>query len=188
LIIAGEVAVTLVLLVSAGLLLRSLFKLSEVNLGFDPSHVLTSQISPNPQSCAQRAACIAFYDRLLQRSSEIPGVATAAIANSAPLDGQLPTIPVDIEGQPKSTDHPAPMLWLGAVSPEYFSLMRVPLLGGRYLTRADGSGSAGVVVIPAPTAKHFWRRRARSGNISSRAIARNGGRWSEWSVTFITTR
>ena len=156
LIIAGEVALTLVLLVSAGLLLRSLFKLSEVNLGFDPSHVLTSQISPNPLSCAQRAACIAFYDRLLQRSSEIPGVATAAIANAAPLDGQLPTIPVDIEGQPKSADHPAPMLWLDAVSPEYFSLMRIPLLAGRYLTRADGSGSAGVVVIPASTAKHFW--------------------------------
>jgi len=156
LIIAGEVALTLVLLVSAGLLLRSLYKLSDVNPGFDPSHLLTVQISPNPLSCTERATCTAFYDRLLQRSGEIPGVASAAIANSVPLDGQLPTIPVDIEGQPKTTDHPAPMLWLGAVSPDYFSLMHIPLLAGRYLTRADGPNSAGVVVIAASTAKHFW--------------------------------
>jgi len=156
LIIAGEVALTLVLLVSAGLLLRSLYKLSEVNPGFDSAHVLTVQISPNQFSCKERATCIAFYDRLLDRSSGVPGVASAAIANSVPLDGRLPTIPVDIEGQPKATDHPAPMLWLGAVSPDYLRLMRVPLLAGRYLTRADGPNSARVVVIPASTARHFW--------------------------------
>ena len=156
LIIAGEVALTLILLVSAGLLLRSLYKLAAVNPGFDSSHLLTVQISPNQFSCAQRAACIALYDRLLERSGEIPGVTAVAIANSVPLDGQLPTIPVDVEGHPKTSDHPAPMLWLGAVSPDYLRLMRVPLLAGRYLTRADGASSAGVVVIPASTAKHFW--------------------------------
>jgi predicted permease len=156
LIIAGEVALTLVLLVSAGLLLRSLYKLSMVHPGFDSSHVLTVQISPNQFSCAQRAACVALYDRLLQRSAELPGVTAVAIANSVPLDGQLPTIPVDIEGQPKSNDHPAPMVWMGAVSPEYLAMIRVPLIEGRYLTRADGAKSARVVVIPAATAKHFW--------------------------------
>jgi predicted permease len=155
-IIASEVALTLVLLVSAGLLLRSLYKLSEVNPGFDPSHVLTVEISPNQFACKERAACTAFYDKLLQRSAEVSGLAAAAIANSVPLDGQVPAIPVDIEGQPKSVDHPAPMLWLGAVSPEYFSMLRIPLLAGRYLTRADGPKSGGVVVIPASTAKHFW--------------------------------
>jgi predicted permease len=156
LIIAGEVALTLVLLVSAGLLLRSLYKLSEVNPGFDASHVLTVQISPDQLSCKERATCIAFYDRLLQRIGENPGVATAAIANAVPLDGQVSAIPVDVEGHPKATDHPAPMLWLDAVSPEYFPMMHIPLLAGRYLTRADGANSAGVAVIPASTAKHFW--------------------------------
>jgi putative ABC transport system permease protein len=174
LIIAGEVALTLVLLVSAGLLLRSLYKLAEVNTGFDASHVLTVQISPDQSSCKERATCVALYDRLLERSSSIPGVTAAAISNSVPLDGQVPTIPVDIEGQQKTTDHPAPMLWLGAVSPEYLSLMRVPLLAGRYLTRADGPKSAGVVVISASTAKHFWP----AGSAIGKHIKPTGSR--EW--------
>ncbi len=156
LIIAGEVAATLVLLVSAGLLLRSLYKLSDVNPGFDSARVLTVQISPNRSSCTERAKCVAFYDRLLQRGASIPGVASAAIANSVPLDGQVPGISVDIEGHPKTTDHPAPMVWLDAVSPEYLGMMHIPLLAGRYLTHADGTSSAAVVVIPASTARHFW--------------------------------
>src|ERR1700722_1055545 len=155
-IIAGEVAVTLVLLVSAGLLLRSLYKLSDVNPGFDPSHLLTVQISPNELTCKQRSGCVALYDGLLERSGGMPGVAGAVFWKSVPLDGQVPTIPVDIEGQPKTTDHPAPMLWLGAVSPNYLRMMHIPLLAGRYLNRSDGPNSAGVVVIPASTAKHFW--------------------------------
>jgi predicted permease len=163
LIIAGEVALTLVLLVSAGLLLRSLYKLSEVNPGFDPSHVLTVQISPNQFSCKDRSTCIALYNRLLDRTGGIAGVAQAAVANSVPLDGNLPTIPVDIEGQPKTTDHPAPMVWLGAVSPDYLRLMHIPLLAGRYLTRSDGPNAAGVVVIPASTAKHFWPNESAIG-------------------------
>jgi len=156
LIVAGEVALTLVLLVSAGLLLRSLYKLSQVDLGFDPSGEIAVQISPNELLCNDRAPCIAFYDRLLQRSTDIPGVTDAAIANSVPLDGQLPTLPVDVEGHPKTAEHPAPMLWLSAVSPDYLRMTRVPLLEGRYLARSDGPHSAGVVVISAATAKHLW--------------------------------
>jgi putative ABC transport system permease protein len=145
------------------LLLRSLYKLSEVNLGFDPSSVIAVQVSPNQLLCTERAACIAFYDRLLKRASDIPDLTAAAIVNSVPLDGQLPTIPVEVEGQPNTNDHPAPMLWLGAVSPDYLRMMRVPLLAGRYLTRSDGLSSAGVVVIPVSTAKHFWPTKSAIG-------------------------
>ena len=127
-----------------------------MNPGFDSARVLTVQISPNRSSCTERAKCVAFYDRLLQRGASIPGVASAAIANSVPLDGQVPGDSVDIEGHPKTTDHPAPMVWLDAVSPEYLGMMHIPLLAGRYLTHADGTSSAAVVVIPASTARHFW--------------------------------
>ena len=163
LILAGEVALTLVLLVSAGLLLRSLYELSETNPGFDPAHVLTVQISPNPSSCTARAACIALYDRLLDRTRGIPGVEAVAMANSVPLEGRLPTVPVDVEGHPKTADHGAPMFWFGAVTPEYFRAMRIPLLSGRYLSRSDGPQSAGVVVISASTAKRFWRHESAIG-------------------------
>ena len=163
LIISGEVALTLVLLVSAGLLLRSLYKLSGTNPGFDPAQILTVRISPNQFICNQRAACIALYDRLLERTSAIPGVQVAAVTNSVPLDGQLPTIAVDVEGHPKTAEHPAPLFWFGAVSPEYFRMMRIPLLDGRYLSRSDGPHSAGVVVISASTAKRFWPNQSAIG-------------------------
>lgn len=163
LIIAGEVGLTLVLLVSAGLLLRSLYKLTETDAGFDPARLLTVQIRPNQSSCAERAACIALYDRLLNRTLDIPGVKAAAIANSLPLSGALPTIAVDIEGHPKTVDHPAPLFWFGAVSPDYFSIMRIPLLEGRYLTRSDGPRSSPAVVISASTAKRFWPNESAIG-------------------------
>jgi predicted permease len=163
LIISGEVALTLVLLVSAGLLMRSLYKLSDTNPGFDPAHILTVRISPNQFTCTQRTACIALYDRLLERTSSIPGVQAAAVTNSVPLDGQLPTIAVDVEGHPKTIEHPAPLFWFGAVSPEYFRIMRIPLLDGRYLSRSDGPRSSGVVVISAATAKRFWPNQSAIG-------------------------
>ncbi len=155
-LIAGEVALTLILAVSAGLLMKSLYSLSEANPGFDPTHILTVRISPNQSLCIKRAACIALYERLLNRTRDIAGVADAAIANSVPLDGALPTIPVDIEGHPKSVDHPSPMLWSGAISPHYLKMMRIPLIAGREFTEADGAQSAPVVLISASCARRLW--------------------------------
>lgn len=156
LIIAGEVALTLVLLVSAGLMLRSLWKLSATDPGFDPSRILTVQISPEQATCQQRTACLARYDRLIQWATGIAGVESAAVANSVPLDGQAPTIPVDVEGHPKTADHPAPMFWFGAVTPDYFKLMKIPLLAGRLPSQSDGPSSEPVLVISASTAKRYW--------------------------------
>lgn len=157
-LIAGEVALTLLLVVSAGLLLKSLYELSHANPGFNPAHVLTVRISPNQSLCTQRSACVALYNRLVERTHGIAGVAAAAISNSVPLDGELPTIPVDVEGHPKTIDHPAPMLWFGAVSPGYFRMLNIPLLAGRHFTQPDGADSAGVALISASTARHFWPR------------------------------
>jgi putative ABC transport system permease protein len=84
------------------------------------------------------------------------GVVDAAIANTLPLDGQLPSIPADVEDHPKTADYPAPMLWTGAVSPSYFRLMQIPLLLGREFTSADSAEAPPVVLVTASTAKHFW--------------------------------
>ncbi|MBV8551316.1 MAG: ABC transporter permease [Acidobacteriaceae bacterium] len=155
-LIATEVALTLILVVSAGLLIKSLYGLSEADPGFNSSHILTVRISPNQSACAQRSACIALYDRLLERARGVSGVTDAAIANTVPLDGELPIIAVDVEGHPKSVEHPAPMLWAGAVSVDYLRMMHIPLLAGRELTQADGAKSAAVLLISASTARHFW--------------------------------
>jgi predicted permease len=151
-LIGAQVALTVVLVVSAGLLIRSLYTLAESRPGFVPDGILTVRISPNQSFCAQRASCVALYDRLLARASEIPG----AIAGTLPLDGDQPTLAVDVEGHPKSADFPSPLFWGGAVSPGYIRMMQIPLLAGRDLMPADGPQAPPVVLISAATAKHFW--------------------------------
>lgn len=155
-LIGAEVALTFVLVVSAGLLLRSVNKLSESKPGFDGSQVSAIRISPTQIACARRDACIAFYDRLLDRTGKLHGVRDAAIVNSVPFDGQLPAQPVDVEGHPKIADHPAPMLLGYAVSPNYLSVMHIPLLAGRSFSVADTSRSTPVLLVSAATAKYFW--------------------------------
>lgn len=171
-IVGAEVALTLVLLVSAGLLLRSLWTLTGTDAGFEGRGVLTVQMSPGPAVCAERAACLSFYDRLARRATEIDGVTAAAVANSVPLDGQVPTLPGDIEGYPKTAERPAPLLWFAAVTPEYFRMLRIPLVAGRLPAESDGAGSEPVVVISSALARRYWP----DGSAVGRHIRRAGER------------
>src|SRR4029077_11086388 len=155
-LIAGEIALTMILLVSAGLLIRSLYLLSRIDPGFSSKHVLAIKISPDQSFCAQPAACASFYDKLLVEARGIPRVAGAAVANTLPLDGLAPMIPVDVENHPKTADFPAPVFWTGAVSPEYMRLMGVPLAAGREFTYLDAADAEPVVIITASTANRFW--------------------------------
>jgi len=155
-LITAEVALTLVLVVSAGLLIKSLYTLSQADPGFSPAHILAIRISPDQSSCKQRSACVALYESLLQHARDISGITDSAIANAVPLNGELPMLPVDVEGHPKSIDHPAPMLWAGAISPDYLRIMHIPLTNGRTFTAADGPKSDAVLLITASTARRFW--------------------------------
>ena len=78
------------------------------------------------------------------------------IANTVPLDPSMPMIPVDVEGHPKSVDFPAPMMWAGAVSPDYLRLMSIPLLAGREFNGGDSANSPAVLLITPATARRFW--------------------------------
>jgi|SRR5581483_10493196 len=155
-LIGGEVALTVLLLVSAGLLLKSLYLLSDQYPGFDANGVLTVRVSPNQSICAQRSACIALYDRMLDEALRLTGVSDAAFANTVPLASELPLIPVDVEGHPKSVDFPAPMMWAGAISPGYLRLMKIPLLAGRTFTEADSAQAPPVILITPSTARRYW--------------------------------
>ncbi len=155
-LIGGEIALTLVLVVGAGLLVKSLFALMTVNPGFNARRILTVKISPNESFCAQRAACIALYSRILERARGESGVVDAAAANTVPLDRQVPSIPVDVEDHPKTADFPAPMLWNGAITPGYLRLMQIPLLSGREFSAADAANATPVILVTASTARRFW--------------------------------
>ena len=156
-LVVAEVALAVVLTISAGLLIRSLWKLAQVNPGFQPQHILTLRVAPNQSLCRQRAACIALYDELSQGVRQIPGVQDAAVANTLPLARSIPASSVKIEGFPFApAERAAPMFWAGAVTANYFHLMGIPILQGRALAPADGEKSEPVIVVSAATARRYW--------------------------------
>jgi predicted permease len=156
-LIASEVALAVVLAVSAGLLVKSLWAMAHVNPGFSPQQIITMRVSPNQSFCKERSRCVALYDQLLQRVLSITGVSAVAASNVLPLSGEIPAIPVELEEQPQVPGQSfAPMLWAGAVTPEYFRMMRIPLLEGRTFTQSDGETSEPVVLVSAATAIRFW--------------------------------
>lgn len=158
-LVVAEVALAVVLTIGAGLLIRSLWNLAQVNPGFQPQHILTLRVSPNQSLCRERASCIALYSELARRAREIPGVEDAALANTLPLAANVPASSVKIEGFPfVPAEHAAPMFWSGAVTPDYFRLMRIPILQGRALSSGDGGKAAPVIVVSAATARRYWPR------------------------------
>jgi predicted permease len=156
-LIAGEVGLAVLLAVSAGLLLRSLWLLMRVDPGFRPERILTVRVSPNPSVCRSRSECIALYDELLRRARETAGISEVAAVNAIPLGGQVPAVPVELEEHPLvPSENLAPMLWAGAVTPGYFQLLRIPVLRGQTFSEAMGEKSEAVVVVSAATARRFW--------------------------------
>jgi putative ABC transport system permease protein len=129
----------------------------QVNPGFRSERILTVRVSPNPSVCPAGSACIALYDELLRRARGITGVSAVAAINAIPLGGQVPAVPAELEGHPLvPSENVAPMLWAGAVTPEYFQLMRIPVLRGQVFTDAIAEKSEAVVVVSAATAQRFW--------------------------------
>ena len=155
--IAAEVALAVVLAIGAGLLIRTLWTLSRVDPGFRPQQTLTVRIAPNPSTCPERPACVAFYEGLLHRVRAMDGISDVAAANALPLSGGEPLLPVEMDGHPLvATEAVAPLLWAGAVTPAYFRVMGIPLLRGRGFDGALGERTALVVLVSAATARRYW--------------------------------
>lgn len=156
-LIVGEVTLAVALVIGAGLLIKSLWLLTQVNPGFRPGQVVTVRVYPQQSAGQERAGYIALYDELLRRARGITGVISVAAANTTPLGSELPAVPVELEGHRLTPEQKlAPMFWAGAVTPDYFQVLRIPLLFGRLFTEADGEKSAEVVLVSAATAKQYW--------------------------------
>jgi predicted permease len=148
-LIAGEIALSLVLLIGAGLLLRSLTKVLSVDAGFERENVLSVSLSlPIPQYYKEPAKVPEFYRRLIEQISSIPGVKAAGATNKIPLSREdLFGAQFEVEGRPGPPRFPesyAPILW---ISPDYFKAMGIPLLQGRTFTEADRQQSPPVLII-----------------------------------------
>jgi putative ABC transport system permease protein len=151
-----ELALAVLLVSGAGLLIRSLWALSHVNPGFGVEHIVTARITPNESFCDDRGRCDQFYRRLVEQVRAIPGVSDAAVVNTLPLGGRLNKRSEHLEGYVPAPGKPDPLLWQNVVSPDYFRLMRIPVLRGRDFTTADSAGRPLVAVVTESTARRFW--------------------------------
>lgn len=154
-LVVAQVSLALLLLVGAGLLVRSFANLLRVDPGFDPSNLLTMDISLPSVKYRTGEQQTAFFDEMLRRTAAVPGVRSAAISAALPL-AWIRITPLLPEGQPNVPLAQRPFLDIEAVSPGWFETMRVPLRAGRTFTDADRAGAPKVVIANESFAKRFW--------------------------------
>jgi predicted permease len=155
-LVIAEVALALVLLVGAGLFLRSLTALQDVNPGFQPNGAITAMVSLPAAQYKDHAKRLAFYRDVLQRLSNLPGVTNAAAGVPAPFSGQAGSASFDIEGRPSPPGDPGPHGDIGYVSPGYFAALKIPFRGGRAFEDHDQQGSDLVAIVDETLARQYW--------------------------------
>jgi putative ABC transport system permease protein len=154
-LVVVEVALSLVLLVGAGLMVRSLWKLQTIDPGFDQHNVLTMNVQVNKKLFADATQESQFFDQVLDRVRSLPGVESAGAVDNLPLNGGS-NQPVAVEGRPAVALSEQPEVSVRVATAGYFKAMRIPVLQGRTIGPDDRAGSAPVVVISQSMAKQFW--------------------------------
>ena len=152
----SEIALALVLLVSAGLMMKSLYKLMSVNPGFQTDRVITMEMYLSAQKYAQGTAQINFWQQLLDRVRALPGVESAAVGTNIPLTGNHGRTDITIEGMtlPKPGSFPHPDTH--TVSPDYARTLGMALERGRTFTDADNEHGQLVAMVNDKLARQFW--------------------------------
>ena len=154
LLVASEMALALVLLIGAGLMIRSFFRLREVNIGLDPLNVLTMNTTltvdryPVPRQ-------IAFFRQVVQRIGALPGVTSVGAVDNLPLGGS-DVHSFGIVGRSAFDPGDEPSGELGVVTPQYFNAIGIPLTKGRYFAEGDGEKSPRVAIINQALAIRYW--------------------------------
>ena len=176
LLVAAQVTFSFVLLMCAGLMLRSLYNLLSVDLGFKTSNVLSMQISLNWTKYHERSVKNAFFHRVLDRVQALPGVNTAALSMTAPLNSDMGPMNggVIFEGQPLPSGEPTPRVDYEVAGTDYFRLLGVPLLSGRAFLDSDGVKAPAVAVVNDRLAGHYWPNQTAVGH---RISIDNGKTW-----------
>lgn len=155
---AAQVAVSIVLLVGAGLVLRSLLKLEEINPGFDPRQVLMMEVNPTYSGDEPSGVRAGRYARLLERIGQLPEVESAGANNSPPFVPQRPwnRLRFTADGQSDDEQRSNPLPNFQTVSPDYFSLLRIPLLRGRVFQNSDTMEATRVCIVSQRLAEKVW--------------------------------
>jgi putative ABC transport system permease protein len=154
-LVVAELALAVVLLLAAGLLVRSFNKLVAVDLGFDRENVLTARIALPRSVYGKPQQVQAFYDDLLQRVKSLPGVQSAGMINHTPLQGFGIVAFMGVEGYPPIDQKKDPAVGIGTVSADYFRTLKIPLLSGRYYDARDGADGQKVAIVNQAFVNHF---------------------------------
>ena len=154
-LVVAQVALSMVLLVGAGLLIRSFLRLRHVSAGFDARGVLTMNIGLPPARYPNGPQMAAFYDQVVKQVSAMPGVRSAAVASALPVR-PVRFSPVLAEGQPELPLSARPIMAIQMVSPAYFRTLRVALRRGREFSEGDNAEAPLVAVVNETLVHRFW--------------------------------
>jgi putative ABC transport system permease protein len=176
LLVVSELAMAVMLLVGAGLLLNSFWRLQRVDPGVDPRQTLTMQIPLQGPKYAQSQQTNAFYDQLIERVKTLPGVRAAAVSNSLPPDEQPWSDDFTIEGRPVDPRE-APIANDIRVSPEYFQTLGARLLRGRTFSSTDSGNAPQVMVINDMLARRYFPRENPIGKRINRGTESQPSVW-----------
>jgi putative ABC transport system permease protein len=154
-LVVAEIALSLVLLTSAGLLVRSLVKLQHVDPGFVAEHAVTTDLGLPEARYPDAASRIAFYQRLLDGIRTLPGAAASGIATTLPLSGSDLNVGFTIEGREQPPGTRTSAVYFG-VSPDYFKAMGIRVLKGRTFSEGDNQQGPPVVIISDAFARKYW--------------------------------
>jgi putative ABC transport system permease protein len=155
-LIVAEVAISLVLLIGAGLLINSFLRLRHVDPGFRTNNLLTMRLFLPQLKYREPAQRAAFFTDINRRLENVPGVKSSAVTTNLPLYKQSTETNITIEGRPDPPPNQEPIITTRVISPKYFETMGIPLLSGRQLTDQDTDSSPNVTVISETMARRYW--------------------------------
>jgi putative ABC transport system permease protein len=155
-LVIAEVAMALVLLISAGLLVKSFVRVQNVHPGFNPRHVLTAELSLPLLKYPRGKPVIDFYAEVERRVRAVPGIESVGMTSILPLSGSNSDNSFHIEGRSETQTKVYPDEEIRAITPDYFRVLQVPLIEGRLFTEADTADAPGVVIVNQVMAKKYW--------------------------------
>jgi len=156
LLVVTEIALSLVLLVGAGLMIQSFLRLRQVNIGLDPKNVFTATVLLPRAKYSSEGQRTAFFKQLVEHVRSIPGVQAAGATGTLPLTGNNWGRSLTVEGYPVLSVGQAPSIQHTVVTPGYFRAMGITLLAGRDFTEADNFDAAKVTIVDDRLARHYW--------------------------------
>ena len=156
LLVVGQIGLSVVVITAAGLMLHSLYSLSQVNPGFRTERIVTAEVSLDASACRQPGYCQAFFQQVEQKARTIAGVENVALVDTLPMTGWDLSYIYDAEGHPRDAKQIAKQAAGRTVSTEYFETVGLKLLRGRLLTDSDQSGTSRAAVINEKMAETLW--------------------------------